>query len=132
MPPAPSIPSLSQALINTVNTTTNRANEGQQIFSSIALLWDDYLNIEAVRAFPTRLRKLLIALCTDISFTVNKHFDTFINRSHPPRSTKLSIKISINPFGSDVQTSQLVFAPKTAKPIKAPVTVQYLKDSIYA
>ncbi|KAJ8069229.1 hypothetical protein OCU04_002895 [Sclerotinia nivalis] len=132
MPPAPSTPSLSQALINIINTATNRANEDQQIFNPIASLWDDYLNTETVRTLPARLRKPLIALYTDISLTANKHFDTFINGSHPPRSTKPSTKISINPLGPDVQTSQPVLAPKTAKPIKAPATVQYLKDSTYA
>ncbi|KAJ8069815.1 hypothetical protein OCU04_000230 [Sclerotinia nivalis] len=111
MPSAPSTPSLSQALINTVNTATNRANE--------------------VRALPARLRKPLIVLYTDISLTANKHFDVFINGSYPSQSTKPSTKISVNPLGPDVQTSQPVLALKTAKPIKASTIVQYLKDSIY-
>ncbi|KAJ8061503.1 hypothetical protein OCU04_009318 [Sclerotinia nivalis] len=132
MPPAPSTPFLFQALINTVNTATNRANEGQQIFSLIASLWNDYLNTEAVRALPARFRKPLIVLCTDISFTANKHFDVFINGSYPSRSTKSSTKISVNLLSPDVQTFQPVLVPKTAKPIKAPATVQYLKDSTYA
>ncbi|KAJ8063546.1 hypothetical protein OCU04_007418 [Sclerotinia nivalis] len=132
MPPAPSTPSLSQALINTVNTATNRTNEGQQIFSPIASLWDDYLNTEAVRALPARFRKPLIALCTDISLTANKHFDAFINGSHPPRSIKLSTKTSANLPGPDTQTFQPALTPEIAKPIKGLSTIQYLKDSIYA
>ncbi|KAJ8058037.1 hypothetical protein OCU04_013210 [Sclerotinia nivalis] len=62
----------------------------------------------------------------------NKHFDVFINGSYPFRSTKPSTKISVNPFGPDVQTFQPVLVSKTAKPIKAPAIVQYFKDSIYA
>ncbi|KAF7893823.1 hypothetical protein EAF00_007337 [Botryotinia globosa] len=64
---------------------TPKANERQQIFGPIASLWDDYLNPEAVQTLPARLRKPLTALCADISATANKYFDSYINRSNPPR-----------------------------------------------
>ena len=123
MPPAPSPPDtspnaapLSQALVNIANAATNRANEGQQIFGPIASLWDDYLNTEAVRILPARLRKPLIALCADISATANKHFDAYIKGTHPPRPSQPS------PEPLVARTHQ----PKAAKP------TQHLADSAFA
>ena len=78
-------PSLSQALENIVRAAATRADEGQQIYGPIAALWDGYLQTEAVRKLPARLRKPLTALCSEVSVVANKHFDAYIKGAHPPR-----------------------------------------------
>ncbi|THV52689.1 hypothetical protein BGAL_0072g00250 [Botrytis galanthina] len=128
-----STPSLSQALTNAANAATNRANERQQIFGPIASLWDDYLNTEAVQTLPARLLKPLTALCADISATANKHFDSYINGSHPPRPSWTSqpsfeVSKSFGPQIPEIRTSKSrpqslgnsAYAQKAATPPSQP------------
>jgi hypothetical protein len=49
-------PPLIYALANVVERATERATDGQWIFSPVAALWDEYTESKAVRALPQRLR----------------------------------------------------------------------------
>lgn len=103
----PPVPSISQALENIVRAAATRADEGQQIFGPIAALWDEYLQTEAVRKLPTRLRRPLTALCNEISAVANKHFDAYIKGAHPPRTAapKLGPNTSTNAHASTSASS---------------------------
>ncbi|KAJ8063547.1 hypothetical protein OCU04_007419, partial [Sclerotinia nivalis] len=104
----------------------------QEIFGPIAFLWDDYLNIEAVRTLAARLRKPLIALCADISATANKHFDSYINGSQPPRPSPETLESQIPEPRSHIldslpEPSQRL--SKTLKPIGAPEHLSYAQKA---
>src|SRR5271168_4797679 len=87
-PTAKAIPSLSYALANVVQRATERSNDGQRIYGPIATLWEEYIESDAVRKLLVRLRYPLTCLCKDISATANRHFNTYIKGSHPPRPIK--------------------------------------------
>src|SRR5271165_586838 len=94
-PPPPLTPAakpaqtLSQNLLDIAKAASARAEEGQQIFSPVTAIWDSYLQTEAVRKLPTRLRKPLAALYAEISSVANKHFDAYIKGTYPvPASQK--------------------------------------------
>jgi hypothetical protein len=80
-PPAP--PPLSQSLTDAIQASNTRAEEGQRIFAPIATLWDDYLQSDAVRKLPPKLRKPLLALYQEISRTATRHFDAYIKGAKP-------------------------------------------------
>jgi hypothetical protein len=82
------ISSLSHAIANAVKRAAERSNDGQRVYGPIATLWEEYIESDAVRKLPERLRYPLIALCRDISATANRHFDAYIKGSHPPRPAK--------------------------------------------
>ncbi|CAG8982031.1 hypothetical protein HYALB_00014023 [Hymenoscyphus albidus] len=75
-PPQPT--SMSYQLENIINAATTRAEEARLVFSPIAALWDDYRQSEDVQKLPSRLRKPLSTLCTEITEVVNKHFESYI------------------------------------------------------
>lgn len=83
-----SIPSLSYALTNVVQKAAERSSDGQRIYGPIATFWEEYVESDAVRKLPERLRYPLICLCKDISATANRHFDAYLKGSHPPRPNK--------------------------------------------
>ena len=78
-------PPLTYALANVIERATERANDGQRAFGPVAALWEDYIESEAVRKLPQRLRTPLIRLCKDISLVATRHFDSYIKGSPPPR-----------------------------------------------
>src|SRR5271168_3746036 len=78
-------PPFTRALANVVERATERANDGQRAFGPVAALWEDYIESEAVRNLPQRLRTPLIQLCKDISLVATRHFDSYIKGSPPPR-----------------------------------------------
>src|SRR5271168_1736383 len=88
MPP-PSTPAakpaqtLSQAFRDIARAASVRADEGDRIFSPIAAIWDDYLQIDVVRKLLARLRKPLSMLYTEISNIANKHFDAYLKGTYP-------------------------------------------------
>jgi hypothetical protein len=95
MPPPPSTPAvkpaqtLSQNFLDIAKAASVQAEEGQQIFCPISAIWDNYLQIDAVRKLPARYCKPLTALCAEISSVANKHFDTYIKGTYPvPASQK--------------------------------------------
>jgi hypothetical protein len=120
---APLPTTLSAALLNTARAATARAEDGQLIYGPIATLWDEYLQTDAVRKLPARLRNPLTALCTEISSIANKHFDAFIKGSHPPRvitqTTLLNPHTNPNPNPSSITYAQ---AAATAVPSRQSTT----------
>lgn len=78
-------PPLTRALANVVERATERANDGQRAFGPVAALWEDYIESEAVRKLPQRLRTPVIQLCKDFSLIATRHFDAYIKGSPPPR-----------------------------------------------
>ena len=103
MPPPPSTPAakpaqtLSQNFLEIAKAASVRAEEGQQIFCPISAIWDNYLQSDAVRKLPSRLRKPLTALCAEISSVANKHFDSYIKGTYPvPASQKPQSPLSLS------------------------------------
>ena len=108
-PPPPPTPAakpaqtLSQSLLDIAKAASARTEEGQQIFCPISAIWDNYLQTDAVRKLPTRLRKPLTALCAEISSVANKHFDAYIKGTYPvPASQKPQPQSPVSlPSGTD-------------------------------
>jgi hypothetical protein len=109
-------PSLSQTLNDTIAAANTRAKDGQAIYGPIATLWDEYLQSEAVRRLPARLRKPLQHLCKDIATLANSHFDAYIKGSIPTRTKPLT-----TPAPADL------LPPRAALPTRQPQ-----KPSTYA
>ncbi len=89
-PPGP--PPLSQTLRDAIDAANTRAEEGQRVFGPISALWDGYVDSDAVRQLPVRLRKPLLALCHEMSRIATGHFDAYLKgqrvsqASHTPQS----------------------------------------------
>jgi hypothetical protein len=75
-PPGP--PPLSQTLRDAIDAANTRAEEGQRVFGPISALWDGYVDSDAVRQLPVRLRKPLLALCHEMSRIATGHFDAYL------------------------------------------------------
>ena len=117
MPPPPLTPAakpaqtLSQNFLDIAKAASVRAEEGQQIFCPIAAIWDNYLQTDAVRKLPTRLCKLLTALCAEMSSVANKHFDAYIKGAYPaPASQKPQPPVSLS-SGTDLSTPTSIAPP---------------------
>jgi hypothetical protein len=89
-PPGP--PPLSQTLRNAIDAANTRAEEGQRVFGPISALWDGYVDSNAVRQLPVRLRKPLLALCHEMSRIATGHFDAYLKgqRASQPSYTPQS------------------------------------------
>ncbi len=86
---APPQPHFQHALANVVERATERATDGQRIFSPVAALWDEYTKSEAVPALPQRLHQPLIRLYKEVSILATRHFNAYIKGSSPPRITDI-------------------------------------------
>jgi hypothetical protein len=97
IPAAKPAQTLSQNFLDIAKAASVRTEEGQQIFCPISAVWDNYLQTDAVRKLPTRLRKPLTALCAEISSVANKHFDAYIKGTYPvPASQKPQSPVSLS------------------------------------
>src|SRR5438045_9570829 len=72
------LPSFSHALTNSLQRASERLTDGQLIYGPIAALWDEYLQTDAVRKLPAKLRNPLKALCNDITKTTPNHIHTLL------------------------------------------------------
>jgi hypothetical protein len=70
--------SFSQALTISLKRAADRVTDGHLIYGPVAALWDEYLESDAVRKLPARLRGPLQALCRNISRTTQDHFDLYL------------------------------------------------------
>ena len=46
-------------------------------------MWDEYMQTDAVRKLLAHLRKLIQALCTEVTAIANKHFNSYIKSTYP-------------------------------------------------
>ena len=118
-PPTPLrvAPSLTVALSNVVERATERANEGQRAFGPVATLWEEYIESDAVRALPQRLRNPLVRLCKDVALVATRHFDAYIKGSPPPRLAHALASSLANDVPTPTPTPP---APSAAPPLTAP------------
>ena len=110
------LPSFSHTLTNSLQRASERLTDGQLIYGPIAALWDEYLQTDAVRKLPAKLRNPLKALCNDISITTQKHFDTFLAGAAPLSQTNSTIYNSTNPSIPSISTTPLLSAPEAPSP----------------
>ena len=110
------LPSFSHMLMNSLQHASERLTDGQLIYGPIAALWDEYLQTDAVRKLPAKLRNPLKALCNDISITTQKHFDTFLAGTAPLSQTNSTIYNSMNPSIPSISTTSLLPAPEACRP----------------
>ena len=71
--------SLQAALENTAKAASNRATEGQKLFSPIATLLDKHLRTST--NLPPHLLSALNALSTELITVAQRHFDAYITGS---------------------------------------------------
>jgi hypothetical protein len=68
--------SLQATLDNTIKAVSNRAAEGQRLFSPIASLLDNHLRLFS--NLPLHLLGTLSSLSLDLSAVAQRHFDAYI------------------------------------------------------
>jgi hypothetical protein len=106
--------SLQAALDNTVKAASNRAAEGQKLFSPIASFIDKHLRSSA--NLPPHLLGALSALSLELSSVAQRHFDAYITGTAVPGT-------------QSPQPPQQLFNPPTPPPTRPP---SRLAQSTYA
>ncbi len=123
--------SLQKALYNSAAAASARAKEGEQIFSPLAGILDDYLKGEALKTLSPHLRKALTSLCEDITTVACRHFDAYIRgstrspkpytvSSRHPSPASLSAEPTSDSDSSSTPASSAQSLPKARGAYQAP------------